>query len=79
MPRGCVICMPHVCRASMGVLVCLMDCRCGVVIHIGVGLRRCSFLTFGLARASNRGASDSAGLHAFLCLEKKLNVSLRCP
>ena len=40
----------------------------GVVIHICVGLMRCSFLTFGLTRASNRGASDSAGLHALFLL-----------
>lgn len=38
------------------------------VEHIGVGLRRCSLSTCqAFLRASNREASDSTGLHAFLC------------
>lgn len=38
--------------------------RC--VIHIGVGLRHCSFRLIGqFPGASNREASDNAGLHAF--------------
>ena len=42
----------------------------GCVIHIGVGLMRCSFRQTGaMRRPLNREASDSAGLHAFLCLE----------
>lgn len=40
----------------------------GTLYTIGVGLRRCSFRQDGqFPGASERGASDSAGLHAFLC------------
>ena len=40
-------------------------------IHIGVGLRRCSFRQTGqFSGASNREASDSAGLHVFFMPEK---------
>ena len=36
-----------------------------VIVHIYSGVLCCSFLTFGLTRASNREASDSTGLHVF--------------
>ena len=69
MPRRCVIYIPKY-RIAIGVPIHYGNYWYrGCVIHIGVGLMRCSFLTFGLTRASNREASDSAGLHAFLCLE----------
>ena len=71
MPRGFVIGSPRYAQrplvypyanGSLGIEV--------VYIHIGVGLRRCSFRHIGpFLRASEREASDSAGLHAFLCLE----------
>lgn len=64
------------CRCSIGVLYTYPYCLVaigvpyslpvhGCIVHIGVGLLRCSFLTFGHTRAPNREASDSAGLHAF--------------
>ncbi len=77
MSRGYVICMPHMCRASMGVLVCLMDSWCGVVIHIGVGLWRCSFRQTGqFSGPQNVERATVQGFTLFLCLEKT-NVSLR--
>ena len=40
-------------------------------IHIGVGLRRCSFRQTGqFPGASDREAGDSAGLHVFFMPEK---------
>lgn len=56
--------------------------RC--IIHIGVGLRRCSFRQDGqFPGASNREASDSAGLHALfmsLCnVYFNKNVGCRSP
>jgi hypothetical protein len=46
----------------------------GCVIHIGVGLMRCSFLTYrAMRRPLNRGASDSAGLHVFFMSNYVLN------
>lgn len=71
MPRGCVIYMPsyimlysqwcmHTSLACVSVLMCI------IYIHIGVGLLRCSFRQDGqFPGASEREASDSAGLHAF--------------
>ena len=40
----------------------------GCVIHIGVGLRVARFYLQGNAKTSMCGASDSARLHAFLCV-----------
>lgn len=66
MPRGFVIGSPRYAQrplvypyanGSLGIEA--------VYIHIGVGLRRCSFrLARPFLGASEREASDSAGLHA---------------
>lgn len=67
MPHGCVISIPaipdsHRCIRTSVVALGVEVCH----IHIGVGLLRCSFrLTGQFPGASNREASDSAGLHAF--------------
>ena len=52
---------------AIGVSVHQWNYRCSrCVIHIGVGLLRCSLrLARPFLGASNREASDSAGLHAF--------------
>ena len=67
MPRGCAIYIPVLSLIAIGVSVHQWNYRCSrCVIHIGVGLLRCSLrLTGQFLRASERGASDSAGLHAF--------------
>lgn len=69
-----------------GVLYTYLKCRIviGVPVHFGQysvlrsyytyqrGFWRCSFLTFGLTRASNREASIVQGFTLFLCLH--LNI-----
>ena len=60
------------CRTAIGVSLCHWSLLAlwWYDEHIGVGLRRCSFrLARPFSGASNREASDSAGLHAFLCLQ----------
>ena len=76
MPRGFVIGSPRYAQrplvypyanGSLGIEV--------VYIHIGVGLRRCSLrLARPFLGASNRGASDSAGLHAFFMSSSNLVI-----
>ena len=67
MPRKCVI-YKHKYRQAIGVpLLHWSVWYICVVIHICVGLRRCSFRLAGpFLGASEREASDSIGLHAFL-------------
>ena len=74
MPRRCVIYIPKY-RIAIGVPIHYGNYwYSGCVIHIGVGLLRCSFRQDGqFSGASNREASDSAGLHAFLCLNRNKN------
>ncbi len=76
MPRGFVIGSPRYAQrplvypyanGSLGIEV--------VYIHIGVGLRRCSFRHIGpFLGASEREASDSAGLHAFFMSSSNLVI-----
>ena len=70
MPRRCVIYIPLL-PSSYWCIMSLMvsDGISEYVKHIGVGLMRCSFRLAGpFLGASERGASDSAGLHAFFVL-----------
>ena len=64
------VCYIHasLCRTAIGVSLCHWSLLAlwWYDEHIGVGLRRCSFrLARPFSGASNREASDSAGLHAF--------------
>ena len=69
MPLGCAITIPVLCMIAIGVFIHQWNYLCRrIVIHIGVGLLRCSLrLTGQFPGASGRGVSDSSGLHAFLC------------
>lgn len=70
MPRRCVIYIPQY-RTAIGVSVPHMAIiGMEVVLYISAwGLCVARFDRQGNAKASEREASDSAGLHAFLCLE----------
>ena len=77
-PRGYVIYIPELCRtAADGSLYAICSVRYRQVhLHIGVGLRRCSFRQDGqFPGASNREASDSAGLHALFMPYVNLSLS----
>ena len=67
MPRGCAIYIPVLSLIAIGVSVHQWNYQCSrSVIHIGVGLLRCSLrLTGQFPGASGRGVSDSSGLHVF--------------
>ena len=75
MPRRCVIYIPQIPYSHWSIRTPHGNYWYrGCVIHIGVGLLRCSFRQDGqFSGASNREASDSAGLHAFLCLNRNKN------
>ena len=74
MPRRCVIYIPQIPNSHECIHTYGNKRYRGCVIHIGVGLMRCSFRQDGqFSGASNREASDSAGLHAFLCLDRNKN------
>ena len=77
MPRRCVIYMPQMPNSHECIHTYGNKRYRGCVIHIGVGLLRCSFRQDGqFSGASNREASDSAGLHAFLCLDREYTITL---
>ena len=67
MPRGYVICMPHFAVQPLVYPYAIDICRyCGVLYTYRRGVRRCSFRQDGqFSGASEREASDSAGLHVF--------------
>ena len=64
MPRGVFI---HTSKTIQPLVCSFAKYRMGRWMYFTYrrGLWRCSFLTFGFTRASNREASNNAKLHAF--------------
>ena len=74
MPRRCVIYIPQIPYSHWSIHTLMATIGIEVVLYISAwGLCVARFDRQGNAKASEREASDSAGLHAFLCLNRNKN------